>query len=138
MMARMCDRRTVLLRHETDAGWHYDWMLEPPAGAGEPEARVVITFRVAHDPAEVRRCSAERLPDHRAAYLQTEERVLSDGRGRVARVWAGTIRWAQFQEGVCRGVLIGASRSGEPIGFEVVRRESGVWSAVFEVLGPLP
>ncbi|GJQ28307.1 MAG: hypothetical protein HBSAPP03_01910 [Phycisphaerae bacterium] len=77
--------RTVLLRHALpDGSSHYDWMLEVGAKA------TLMTFRVGvriDDPA-VTHFEAERLPDHRRAYLDYEGEV-SGGRGCVARVAGG-------------------------------------------------
>lgn len=75
----------VLLRHDTpEGGWHFDWMLQPAPHAP------LITFRVMHDPTDpaVHDFPAERLPDHRAAYLDYEGPV-SNNRGRVTRIAAG-------------------------------------------------
>ncbi len=80
----------VLLVHETpDGSWHYDWMLQ---GAAESDAPLV-TFRVRHRPDDPS-CThfpAERLADHRAAYLHFEGEI-SGGRGRVRRVAEGSCR----------------------------------------------
>ena len=81
--------RWVLLRHDLpDASWHYDWMLERP---GAVAGSALITFRVLERPDDPRvwEMHAERLPDHRAVYLDYEGEV-SGGRGRVTRIAAGS------------------------------------------------
>ncbi len=79
--------RMVLLRHDLpDGSSHFDWLLERgPGGDG------LITFRVWDriDGEGVRRFEAERVPDHREAYLRFEGEV-SGGRGTVRRVAEGT------------------------------------------------
>lgn len=82
--------RTVLLRHTLpDGSWHYDWMVERPV---RDEHRLV-TFRTRErvDRADEIEFDAERISDHRAAYLDFEGE-LSGGRGRVERVAAGNAR----------------------------------------------
>ncbi len=84
--------RTVVLRHETpDGGFHFDWMLEPPAVGGWLSC-ALITFRIHINPVEWTGdvVDAIRLPDHRAIYL-TYEGPLTDNRGTVARVAEGTV-----------------------------------------------
>lgn len=80
--------RWVLLKHDMpDGTWHYDWMLQRPgSGMNEP----LITFRVNERPDDPRvwEMAAERLPDHRAAYLEYEGEV-TGGRGRVRRIAQG-------------------------------------------------
>lgn len=77
----------MLLRHALpDGSWHYDWMLETVAGGP------LVTFRVMHRPdaCETRWFEAERIDDHRRAYL-TYEGAVSGGRGEVERVGAGVL-----------------------------------------------
>lgn len=79
----------VLLIHETpDGAWHYDWMMQ--SAAVDPNAPL-ITFRTRHRPDDPACMSfpAERLADHRAAYLAYEGPVSGD-RGRVRRLAQGT------------------------------------------------
>lgn len=75
--------RFVILRHELppDAGResHWDFMLE----CGD----ALITWALAEEPSSGS-CLAERLPDHRRAYLDYEGEV-SGGRGSVTRWDAG-------------------------------------------------
>jgi len=88
--------RTVVLRHETpDGGFHFDWMLEPPAVGGSP-SRVLITFRVNTNPLDWKGdlFDAVRLPDHRAIYL-TYEGPLTENRGSVTRVAQGTVTFLE-------------------------------------------
>jgi hypothetical protein len=92
--------RWVLLRHDTPTGgWHFDWMLERPSGwyadaaghADSSDRAGLITFRVFDRPDDhsVDHFAAERLPDHRSAYL-TYEGPISAGRGSVTRLAQGT------------------------------------------------
>ena len=70
----------VLLRHTlADGSEHFDWMLE--------RGGALLTWRVQEMPL-VGEMRAERLADHRVAYLSYEGEV-SGGRGRVVRVRAG-------------------------------------------------
>jgi DNA polymerase Ligase (LigD) len=76
--------RFVILRHETPAGFpresHFDLMLQV-AGA-------LRTWAMERLPALGEDVSAERLPDHRLAYLDYEGKV-SGERGSVSRVDTG-------------------------------------------------
>jgi len=89
--------RTVVLRHQLpDGSHHFDWLIEPEgadAGAGEPDARVLIAWRLAHRPDEAvgGELGAERLRPHRRLYLDYEG-AISGGRGEVTRVAEG---WAR-------------------------------------------
>ncbi|MCC6659431.1 MAG: hypothetical protein IT437_00960 [Phycisphaerales bacterium] len=76
---------TVLLRHDTpDGSAHWDWMIQR-LGGGLTTFRVAV--RIDLGPA----CfGAERLPDHREAYLTYEGPVTGD-RGSVRRVADGTV-----------------------------------------------
>lgn len=107
----------VLLRHTLpDGSWHCDWMLERPADAAE---RRLITFRTharVDSPAVVG-FLAERLDDHRAAYLSYQGEV-SGGQGTVRRLASGvcvlaeesatalqaTVRWHDGEIRRCRGL----------------------------------
>jgi hypothetical protein len=77
--------RYVVLLHETPAGYprltHFDLMLE--------DAGVLRTWALERLPSMSEPVAAERLPDHRLAYL-TFEGELTGGRGTVSRVDAGT------------------------------------------------
>src|SRR5207302_2061900 len=76
--------RFVILLHETPAGYsrgtHYDLMLE--------RGEALQTWALERLPAEGETVSAERLPDHRASYLDYEGEV-AGGRGRVTRIDGG-------------------------------------------------
>lgn len=88
--------RTVLLRHELPAstrtpdssvgGSHLDWMFEAP------DRDELVTFRVESriDAPECVEFEAERIGDHRRAYLEYEGEI-SHNRGRVFRVAEGTV-----------------------------------------------
>lgn len=89
--------RTVVLRHDLpDGSHHFDWLIEPEgadAGAGEPDARVLIAWRLARRPDESvgSELAAERLSPHRRVYLEYEGPI-SGGRGEVTRVAEGLAR----------------------------------------------
>lgn len=87
--------RAVLLRHDTpDGTGHFDLLIELPERLRAPNAgeRTLLAFRV-----ETRidlltpgqRADAQRLPDHRALYLDFEGDI-SGARGRVTRVARAT------------------------------------------------
>ncbi len=74
----------VLLEHETpDGARHFDWLIERPGVADEHR---LIAFRCAHDPTRDAPIPAERMPDHRALYLDYEGPIAGD-RGSVRRLW---------------------------------------------------
>src|SRR5262245_18992804 len=85
--------RFVILHHETSAGFprdsHFDLMLE--------HADALRTWAVEKIPAVGEDVSAERLPDHRLAYLDYEGEV-SGERGTVSRDDAGDYECLQESE----------------------------------------
>lgn len=120
--------RWVLLRHDVpggparEASWHYDWMIEEDGREGLVCFRVMerVDLMVAG-----MRFQGARLADHRRVYLEYEGEI-SGGRGRVARVAAGTCGgWREDASGA--SVVMGAVRMvgrvarGEVWGFEVER-----------------
>lgn len=83
--------RFVVLRHDCpDGSAHYDWMIERTDPAADP-GHHMLTFRVAVLPTRAEAFEAERIADHRAAYLDFEG-AIPGGRGSVARVDAGEAR----------------------------------------------
>jgi hypothetical protein len=81
--------RAVLIRHELpDGSFHYDWMIQRPGGPDRP----LMAFRVGDriDGGVAPEFLAQRLADHRPAYLDYEGAVPGD-RGRVLRLAAGTM-----------------------------------------------
>ncbi|MCC6678540.1 MAG: hypothetical protein IT436_15510 [Phycisphaerales bacterium] len=77
--------RTVLLLHRLPEGSsHYDWLTQVDPGG--PLLAFRVTDRI--DLPEIGRFRAQRLPDHRPAYLDYEGPV-SGNRGTVERVAAG-------------------------------------------------
>jgi hypothetical protein len=88
----------VLLRHDLpDGSSHFDWLLERPGYSS------LLTFRVQE---RIDRpgpgpggFAATRLADHRLAYL-TYEGPISDGRGSVTRVAAGSCEVQEGPEGL--------------------------------------
>lgn len=102
--------RAALLRHDLpDGSSHFDWMIQRRGGDDAP----LVTFRVG-----VRidlappRFDAERIGDHRAAYLDLEGEV-SGGRGRVTRVAEGELEIVADEPDrfIARGALGGARGS---------------------------
>lgn len=92
MAAKVEARSFVVLCHEGYGATHYDVMLDMD-GAGP-----LATWRVLLEPASWGDwVPAERLPDHRRVYL-TYEGEISDNRGRVRRVDAGTFVVEQRDE----------------------------------------
>ena len=83
-------RRTVQLLHELPDGTsHVDWMIARDRAGQEP----LITFRLQRRIDELKpgqRMAAERIADHRPAYLDYEGPV-SDKRGSVRRLAWGTV-----------------------------------------------
>ena len=82
--------RLVLLRHElpTDASResHWDLMLE--------QAETLRTWELLFDPRERSVVQSSVLPPHRKYYLDYEGPV-SQNRGRVSRLDAGSFRWIE-------------------------------------------
>jgi hypothetical protein len=79
--------RWVLLLHElSDGSWHYDWMIQPNSTPDAP----LVTFRVRARPDDpsLTNFEAERIGDHRTAYLSFEGEI-PGGRGRVKPVVRG-------------------------------------------------
>jgi hypothetical protein len=121
--------RAVLLEHVLpDGSAHFDWMIQRPEGIG------LISFRVAGriDLPGVEGFNAQRLPDHRDAYLDYQGPV-SAGRGRVARVAVGQLAVVRDDEDrfECRGklgdleaVFVG-SRQGAGWAFRITQGGSG-------------
>ena len=83
-------RRTVQLRHELPDGTsHVDWMIARDRAGREP----LISFRLPRRIDELKpgqRMAAERLADHRPAYLDYEGPVSDEG-GSVRRLAWGTL-----------------------------------------------
>lgn len=84
-------RPTTLLAHHAPAGFHYDWLIDPPPSAGTPNppppvqlpklwtARVTRLWNEWPAPGVFH---AHALPPHRRRYLNWSG-TLSGGRGRV-------------------------------------------------------
>ena len=105
--------RTVLLRHElADGSWHYDWLLERPAGGAAGLVAFRVGERVDRGPGT---WEAERIADHRTRYLDYEGPI-SGGRGSVRRVAAGACRLEEEGEAVLRVRLDLGELSGEVVG----------------------
>lgn len=119
--------RMVLLQHDLpDGNSHYDWLIErdvigqqrADVHGRDPDERCLIAFRVLDrvDGEKVEGFSADRMADHRYAYLEHQGAV-SGGRGTVTRVATGIARhiveaegtisirgkWSQGEERVWKG-----------------------------------
>lgn len=82
----------ALLRHQTQAGSHFDWLLGIPGSESDPAARL-WTARVDLPSTHWRdagKLTLTRLPDHRRIYL-TYQGPISGGRGQVIRVDQGQV-----------------------------------------------
>lgn len=91
------ESRSVLLEHTTADGCvHFDWLIERPGLVVEHR---LIAFRCSTDPADGPPWDGERLPDHRADYLEYQGPI-SGGRGVVRRLWSRS----------CRGLEIAPDR----------------------------
>ncbi len=89
---------TVLLRHVTREGEHYDWMLSDPQVSGDEGE--LLTFRV-ELPSEkwgkTGYFEMTKLANHRRAYLEYEGEI-SGGRGTVHRIdngWYIAREWGE-------------------------------------------
>ncbi len=122
--------RAVLLRHDLpDGSFHYDWMIQRAGGPDRP----LVTFRVRDriDRGGAQEFAAERLSDHRAAYLGYEGPVSGD-RGQVLRVAAGEM--VIVEESAVRLVVEG--RLGNAHGrFEGSCIDAGAWRYRFTLAG---
>ncbi|WP_254508357.1 DNA polymerase ligase N-terminal domain-containing protein [Anatilimnocola floriformis] len=108
----------VILHHrlpaESGRGDHFDLMLEDGPGG-------LLTWAVAKIPSS-REQPAEQLPPHRRDYL-TYEGPISNNRGEVQRVAAGTFEWLRRDEAEVRVRLTSMELSGEL----ALRRQAGAW-----------
>ena len=99
--------RFVVLQHEMPPGHprttHYDLMLEHDG--------VLRTWAMENVPSAGETIVAERLADHRLAYLEYEGEV-SGNRGRVSRVAEGDYRIIEETEGAIVVQIQGAKRNG--------------------------
>lgn len=124
---------TVQLRHTLpDGSWHIDWML----AADHDPAHRLITFRLPYR-LEIMAIGdtmpAERLPDHRRAYLQHEGSVSGD-RGEVSRLRTGLINsWADRETNDWRVVVRWEEADSPPLTqhLRVHKAEDDSWSVVF-------
>ncbi|MAE65435.1 MAG: hypothetical protein CMJ18_14285 [Phycisphaeraceae bacterium] len=122
-------RRTVLLRHVTKGGHHFDWMLEPPGPDAAPER--LWTARVRLPSWCWRRAvtlDLQAIGAHRRAYLDYEGPVSGD-RGDVRRVDEGRFDPAVWSDDLLvLKVQMGHYRGG----LRVQRVAGDHWQAVVE------
>lgn len=109
--------RYVILEHD-HPHLHWDLMLESGA--------VLRTWRLAAPPRAGTTVAAERIGDHRKAYLDYEGPV-SGGRGSVKRLDAGSFAW-QEDKADRVVVTLGGRLRGRA---ELARQPSGEWSLAF-------
>ena len=115
--------RFVILRHEGSAeykpGVHWDLMLERDGR--------LRTWALAELPAADREIDAERLPDHRLAYLDYEGPV-SGNRGTVRRIDAGQFEIVSESPDEWIVALVGQDYRGRLS----LRRSGGAWRCAYE------
>jgi len=113
--------RFVVLLHETPAGYprpaHFDLMLE--------HRGALRTWALDRMPAAGQTARAERLPDHRLAYLDYEGEVAGD-RGRVTRHDAGEYEVVSDTEARLVVVIRGGKLDGTLI-LERTNEEPHLW-----------
>ena len=97
--------RYTILTHDHPF-WHWDFLLDP--GQEEP----LWTWRIHSAPDQPGQLVAERLPDHRRAYLDYEGPV-SQGRGKVSRWDSGEYFVIASPEGTQRFRCVGEKLRGE-------------------------
>jgi hypothetical protein len=112
--------RFVLLDHDHPRP-HLDLMLEAEGG--------LWTWRLSGEPTAGVAQRAERLADHRLAYLDYEGPV-SGGRGRVARRDAGAFDWVERRDSRIEVELFGEKVRGRLV---LVQQLGEVWEARLEV-----
>jgi len=95
--------RYVVLRHETESGSHWDFMLQ--------RGPALSTWALPQAPDSAQPVIAESLPDHRLTYLDYEG-PLSGGRGAVSRWDRGTFEIEQETSTELRVNLIGERLCG--------------------------
>lgn len=117
-----------MLRHELPNGAsHIDWMIATDAAGQGP----LMTFRLAARVDELQAgqvLNAERLPDHRSAYLEYQGEI-SGGRGRVKRVAQGRARVVAREDKLILEVSwVQDERIGLAQVLELVPREGTEWT----------
>ena len=119
--------RSVLLRHDLpDGSSHFDWMMQR-AGPVVGEGRLV-TFRVSVPIQDAAAFDAERIPDHRAIYLDYEGEV-SGGRGQVRRECLAVCNILVETE---RSFIVDIAFSGhEPVRLEGTPVSGSLWTFFF-------
>ena len=106
--------RFVVLEHQTDAGAHFDLMLEHEG--------VLLTWSFASFPAPGAQCKS--LFDHALRFLDTEG-PLRNAPGSVRRVESGTFDLTARRADAVHVTLAGARLSGD---FQLTQSPDGVWT----------
>lgn len=110
--------RFVILHHRlppgSDRSDHYDLMFE--------DGEALLTWAIADLPSEQPQ-TAEELPPHRREYL-TYEGPVSNNRGQVVRVAAGSFAWLQRQDGQLIAAIQASALTGE---LHLERLEGTTW-----------
>jgi len=110
-------RRFVILHHSGYGRDHWDLMLE--------QSQSLATWKVYHEPGNLTKGAIEvfRIVDHRKAYLDYEGPV-SDNRGEVRRVYAGTYILLQKSEDSWQVRLKADNIAGE---YEMTCQQNDRW-----------
>ena len=121
---------TVQLRHDLpDGTWHVDWMIARDPEGAEP----LITFRLPRPLAALAPgdpgMPAQRLDDHRPAYLEYEGEV-PGGRGRVSRLARGMVIQSSTAADRRSVTVVWSDAGGPggvspPVGYELVTQREG-------------
>lgn len=127
LYAREMARAVLLLHTLPDGSSHHDWMIERPWGGSLATFRVSERIDRAGGVGMSSVFEAQRLPDHRPAYLDFEG-AIGGGRGEVVRLAAGEIE-----------ILADSPRRIEMEGWlgevrgrwEGHARDRGIWEFVF-------
>ncbi|MEA1950003.1 MAG: DNA polymerase ligase N-terminal domain-containing protein, partial [Planctomycetota bacterium] len=110
--------RFVVLRHDSPAGPHWDFMLE--------FADTLRTWALQDEPTAAQTVAAHALPDHRPAYLDYEGPVSGD-RGSVERFDRGTFDVVEFKDDLLVVQLAGSKLMGRA----VIERVGDCWEFRF-------
>lgn len=109
--------RYVIFRHESIEQPHYDLMFETAPGSA------LATWRSPVWPL-AGSIVVQRLPDHRAAYLEYEGEI-SGGRGRVRRVEQGTCQFNRTDEELT--IRLTPAPAGQALVLRITLHSAGAW-----------
>lgn len=112
--------RFVVLEHDSPQGRHWDFMLEQEAS--------LATWALPLPPDAAMEMPANRLPDHRLAYLDYEGPV-SGNRGSVSRWDQGVYHIEQHTDELWLVTLQGQRLQG-PVKLERIPEETSAWRLI--------